>query len=545
MRLGPYSHEEFMEEARKFHGYPAPGLIIGGYMVELAKSHMPNGVLYDALSETTYCLPDAIQLLTPCTVGNGWMRILNLGLYAMSLYDKRTGEGVRVHLDVDKLDAWPAIREWFLKEKPKREQDTDQLQEEIYEAAISILSAQPVTVKPEFLGRRDKGNIVRCALCGEPHPAAFGTVCRSCQGESPYAKGPGLSFAGEPGLKSVPVDEAVGKVALHDMTRIEPGVSKGPAVLAGQTISGGDLCRLQAMGRNSLYVTEDQSVSDDWVHENQAAEAFGRLMPGQGVEREEHIREGKINFRAARPGLLWVDVPRLARFNRVPQVMCASRHTGSVVDKDVRVAASRAIPLYLPREYFLRAQSVLDEGPLFSVLPMRSARIGVLVTGTEVFQGLIEDRFRPVIEQKVRALGCEVVHAIQAPDDADQIRQGVEELLDHGADLVITTAGLSVDPDDVTRKGLLDAGLTDMLYGMPLLPGAMSLAGRVRKGGREAQVLGVPACALFHKTTALDVLLPYVLAEAPLTREFLAELGHGGLCLECKTCTFPKCPFAR
>ena len=145
-----------MEVARKFHGYPAPGLIIGAYMVELAKSHMPGGVLYDAVSETSYCLPDAIQLLTPCTIGNGWMRILNFGLYAMSLYDKRTGEGVRVRLDLDRLDAWPSIRAWYMKTTPKKEQDSDLLQEEIYEAGISILSAQPVTVKAEYVGRPDR-----------------------------------------------------------------------------------------------------------------------------------------------------------------------------------------------------------------------------------------------------------------------------------------------------------------------------------------------------------------------------------------------------
>ena len=179
------------------------------------------------------------------------------------------------------------------------------------------------------------------------------------------------------------------------------------------------------------------------------------------------------------------------------------------------------------------------------MLPLRRAKVGILITGTEVFQGLIEDRFQPVIEQKVTALDCEVTHALKAPDDAERIRLGVEELLDRGADLIVTTAGLSVDPDDVTRKGLLAAGLDDMLYGMPLLPGAMSLVGRIRNGGREARVVGVPACALFHKITAFDVLLPYVLADAPLSREFVAELGHGGLCLECKTCTYPKCTFAK
>lgn len=562
MRIGPYTHEEFMEEARRFHGYPAPGLIIGGYMVELARSHMPHGVLYDAISETAWCLPDAIQMLTPCTAGNGWLRILNLGLYALSLYDKRDGRGVRVRLDADKLDPYPAIRAWFLKTTPKKEQDSDQLQEEIYEAGIAILSAQDIEVKPAYLGRRSKGGIARCALCGEPHPAAFGTLCRSCQGDSPYAKGPGLSFGGAPALRSVPVAEAVGGRALHDMTRIEPGVFKGPAVLAGQIISGGDVCRLQAMGRNSVYL-DNQDQDGRWVHENEAAAAFGARMPGEGVVMDEAIREGKVNFRAARRGLLWVDRPRLARFNRTPDVMCASRRTGAVVDEGGRVAASRAIPLYLSRENFLRACSVLDQGPLFSVLPLRRARVGILVTGTEVFQGLIEDRFQPVIERKVKALDCELVHALKVPDEAARIREGVELLLERGADLIVTTAGLSVDPDDVTRKGLLDAGLVvgpdcgedagagpdagagGALYGMPILPGAMSLAGRIRHGGREAQVMGVPACALFHRITAFDVLLPYVLANAPLSREFLSELGHGGLCLECKSCTYPKCGFAR
>ncbi len=543
MRRGTFTHEEFMEEARKFHGYPAPGLIIGGYMVELARSHMPQGVLYDAVSETTYCLPDAIQMLTPCTAGNGWLRILNLGLYAMSLFDKRDGKGVRVRLDVDKLGPYPAIKTWLLKTTPKKEQDTDQLQEEIYEAGISILTAQPIAVKPEFVQRRDKGAIARCALCGEPHPAAFGKLCRSCQGDSPYLDGPGFSFP-QPLLAAVPVADALGKEALHDMTRIEPGLSKGPAVVAGQVITGGDLCRLQLMGRNNVFTADSAAAmanSPDWLHENKVAEAFAAAMPGQGVLPNEKIKEGKIGFKAALTGLLLVDEERLHAFNRVPQVMCASRHNGSIVQEGSQVAGARAIPLYLSRPDFLRAENVLAAGPLFSVLPLRQAKIGILVTGTEVFQGLIQDRFAPLIEQKAAALGCTIAHSLVAPDDAQAIKNAVAELLAHGADFIITTAGLSVDPDDVTRKGLIDAGLSDMLYGFPMLPGAMSLTGYIG----NAPVLGVPACALFHKTTALDVLLPRLLAGAPITRELVSSLGHGGLCLECKTCTYPKCTFAK
>ena len=225
----------------------------------------------------------------------------------------------------------------------------------------------------------------------------------------------------------------------------------------------------------------------------------------------------------------------------LPDVMCATRHGMSVVRKGARLAGSRAIPLLLARPVFLKALSLLDGGPLFRVRPMRKARVGTLVTGTEVFQGLIQDRFAPIIRQKAENLGCTVVGERVAPDDAPAIGAALAQLLDLGADLIITTAGLSVDPDDVTRKALLDAGLTDLSFGLPVLPGTMTLLGRI--GG--AQVLGVPACALFYKTTALDLMLPRLLANVPMSRADLALLGHGGLCLECKSCDFPKCTFGR
>ena len=155
MSIGSRTHEEFMEEARAFHGYPAPGLIIGGYMVELAKRHIPEGVLYDAISETAHCLPDAVQMLTPCTVGNGWLRVLPFGIYALTLYDKATGEGVRVELDNDKLEPYDAIRSWFLKERPKKEQDSERLQAQIKEAGESILSFRKVRIPLPRLLRRD------------------------------------------------------------------------------------------------------------------------------------------------------------------------------------------------------------------------------------------------------------------------------------------------------------------------------------------------------------------------------------------------------
>jgi formylmethanofuran dehydrogenase subunit E len=264
-------------------------------------------------------------------------------------------------------------------------------------------------------------------------------------------------------------------------------------------------------------------------------------MAGTGVTHTETPKEGKVDFYAERSGLLSLDFEALTRFNLVPDVMCATRQGDSLVEQGRIVAGTRAIPLYLSRENFSRAISALGETPLFEILPLRRAKVGVLVTGTEVFKGLIEDRFEPVIRSKVEALGSAIVGTLIVPDDREAIARGVATLLNKGADLIVTTAGLSVDPEDVTRKGLLDAGLTDMLYGAPILPGAMTLIGRIGL----AQVLGVPACALFHKTTSLDLLLPRLLAGKPITRQSLARMAEGSLCLSCNACTYPKCPFGK
>ncbi|MBU1229218.1 MAG: trehalose-binding protein [Proteobacteria bacterium] len=541
MNIGPYSFEEFKAKAAAFHGYPAPGLLIGGYMVELARRHLPEGTLFDAVVETPKCLPDAVQILTPCTVGNGWVRVLNLGRYALALYDKHTGAGFRVWLDVDRLGPYDEIRSWFLKLKKKADQDTDRLFAQIEAAGDAICSLAPIQMSERARKHASMGRVGLCPICAEAYPASDGAICRGCQGEAPYLAAPPAQL--EPDLTAVPVAQAVGRRALHDMTRIVPGESKGVAFRAGQTLTGGDVCRLQQMGRSNIYLEQD--APQGFVHENEAVVAFARLMAGENVLCDETPREGKINFRAAATGVFVLDRQRLEAFNLVPDVMAASRHHGVLAEAGKGLAGARAIPLYLSAENFRKAQAVLAGGPLFRVAPLQTMRVGVLVTGTEVFQGLIEDRFAPVIREKVERLGSSVVAEAIVPDDAGRIAAAVGDLLAAGADLVITTAGLSVDPDDVTRKGLLAAGLTDMLYGAALLPGAMTLLGRIAGPAGVAKVMGVPACALFHKATSFDILLPRVLAGLEITRQDLAQMAEGGFCLDCRTCTFPKCPFGK
>ena len=549
MNIEQYSFEEFKQLAARFHGYAAPGLLLGGYMVALAKSRLPEGTLFEAISESRKCLPDAVQLLSLCSMGNNWLKVRDLGRYAVTLYDKYNGKGVRVSVSMEKLKAYPEFYAWMMKLKPKKEQDEDRLLAEIEQAGDSVCVVEDVTVDASLLGHKHSAGYAICPICGEGYPIDSGPICRGCQGEDYFHRhGPAEAPASAtPGVRVIPAEEAVGKTLAHDMTRIVPDDFKGPAFTAGHTVSPGDLCRLQQIGRYDVAVL-DESVpagADAPVHENAAAEAFAARMAGSGVTYELPPHEGKIDFVADCSGLLTVDVKKLERFNLVPDVMCASRQDAVLVQKGKKFAGTRAIPLFLDRTNLSTALSVLGSEPLFTVTPLRRARMGVLVTGTEVFNGLIEDKFLPVMTRKAALYGCDIVHSAIVPDDEERIVAEVERMKEKGVDLLVTTGGMSVDPGDVTRPALLKAGLTDMLYGVPVLPGTMAMVGRIETTQGDMQVMGVPACALFFKHTVFDLLLPRLLAGRRITRAELARIGEGGYCLSCAVCTYPKCAFGK
>lgn len=183
MKICSYTFEEFVERVKGFHGFAAPGVVIGGFMVDLAYRNLPQGELFDALCETPKCLPDAIQLLTPCTVGNSWLTVINVGRYAMALYDKSTGEGTRVFVDSSKLATWPELKSWFFKLKPKKEQDSDLLMKEIKEAGSGICSVQCVKVAERFVKRQRRGGFASCPHCHEGYPEEDGPQCLVCHGK--------------------------------------------------------------------------------------------------------------------------------------------------------------------------------------------------------------------------------------------------------------------------------------------------------------------------------------------------------------------------
>ncbi|ADH85256.1 molybdopterin-binding protein [Desulfurivibrio alkaliphilus] len=344
--------------------------------------------------------------------------------------------------------------------------------------------------------------------------------------------------------KTVPVAQAVGMVLPHDITEIRQGEFKGRAFRKGHIIRAEDIEHLKRLGKEHVYILE---LGHDEIHEDEAAQKLAAALAGSGIMSGGEPVEGKIGLCAAHDGLLRVDQEALYRFNLLGEVMCATLHHNTQVKAGQQVAATRLIPLVGKRQVVDEAVALADNQGLGAVRvePLRTAAAGLVITGNEVYHGRIKDAFEPVLREKLAALGSEVIAVRKAPDDAAQIAAAIGDCLAAGADLIVTSGGMSVDPDDVTREGIARAGTREIAYGTPVLPGAMFLVGYLAHQGKEIPVLGLPACGMFHRTTVFDLLLPRILVGEKIDRRALARMGHGGLCLNCKHCLYPVCPFGK
>ena len=344
--------------------------------------------------------------------------------------------------------------------------------------------------------------------------------------------------------KLVKLEDAAGLILAHDITEIRPGEKKGPAFKKGYQVKKEDLEHLARLGKRHLFMLE---IAPDEMHEDEAAHAISQAVAGSGVVPGGPPSEGKIVFKAEFDGLLDINLDALVEFNMVPDMSLSTIHRRSPVRRGQDLGATRAIPLIVGRDLVEEACGVAKKaGGILRVKPFLPLKTGVVVTGNEVFEGLIEDRFADIITAKMQDLGASVLGVRYAPDERDLVCEAILDLLGQGAELIITTAGMSVDPDDVTRLGIADAGGMNLLYGSPVLPGAMFLVGTLLNGEREVPILGVPACALFYKATMLDAVLPRVLAGESFTRRDIAEMSHGGYCRQCPGgCRFPDCGFGR
>jgi len=338
---------------------------------------------------------------------------------------------------------------------------------------------------------------------------------------------------------TIPVDESVGTVLAHDITEIRPGRFKGPAFKKGHVIREEDVPHLKRVGKEHLYALH---LEPGEVHEDDAALRLARVLAGKGVSFDPHPSEGKIQLKAAHRGLLKVDVGALTRINLVPDICCSSRHTHTVVEQGDIIAGLRAIPLIIDEENLQSAEEIASStDDFFSVKPFLTPNTGIVITGNEVFSGLIDDKFAPIIRNKLQAFDCDIIGIAFAPDHRQQIVSEIGKFLQDGAEMIVVAGGMSVDPDDITRVAIADAGAEDVVYGTPVLPGAMFLYGRFG----DIPVLGLPACVLFYRATVLDLILPRVLAGEKITREDLAAMAHGGMCLDCDQCHFPQCSFGK
>jgi hypothetical protein len=345
-----------------------------------------------------------------------------------------------------------------------------------------------------------------------------------------------------PNARCVPLEQAVGLVLAHDITEIVPGAKKGPAFRKGHVVGESDLAHLARLGKRRLYALE---LDDAHLHEDDAVARLVVALCGDGVAPAGPPREGKVDIVATRDGLLELDVDRLVAFNELPDVMCATRHRHTPVRRGEQLAGTRIIPLVAARARIEEACAIAGNG-LIEVRPWQRRQAGLVITGNELAAGLIKDRFQPIVTEKLAALGSAVLGTRIVPDERGVVSAAIRDLITRGADLIIATAGMSVDPDDVTRLAIGDAGGRDLVYGSPVLPGAMLLVGLLDGPGGEVPVIGVPACALYYRTTVFDLVLPRVLAGEQLTRSAIARLAHGGYCTNCTDgCRFPACPFGR
>lgn len=339
-------------------------------------------------------------------------------------------------------------------------------------------------------------------------------------------------------MKLIKTQQAVGHVLCHDMTQIIPGVSKGPRFRKGHVVTQEDIPVLLSMGKENLYVWE---MEPGMLHENDAAERLCALCLGDNMERSE-AKEGKIELTAARDGVFLVDTQRLNAVNSIDDIMIATRRGGGAVHRGDKLCGTRVIPLVIPEEKLQKAEAAAGNTPLLSLLPYKLKKAAVITTGSEVAKGLIEDRFTPVIQQKLAPFGIIMTEHVLVDDEMDHLLQALAEMQRKDVDLILCTGGMSVDPDDNTPGAIRRSGAQIVTYGAPVLPGAMFLLGYYPDG---RPVLGLPGCVMYAAATIFDLVLPRIAAGVRLTKQDFVVLGEGGLCLGCKPCTYPHCTFGR
>ena len=339
-------------------------------------------------------------------------------------------------------------------------------------------------------------------------------------------------------MKLIKTEDAVGHVLCHDMTQIIKDQYKDARFRKGHVVTEEDIPVLLSMGKEHLYVWE---MTPGMVHENDAAERMAALCGKVNMNWSE-VKEGKIELTAACDGLFRVNSEKLIAVNSVEDVMIATRKGNTAVRKGDKLAGTRVIPLIIPEEKLQAAEAAAGDTPLLELLPYTKKTAAIIATGGEVKKGLIQDTFTPVVKDKLAAYGIETLAVTYSGDGVENVADAIAEARKTGADIILCTGGMSVDPDDNTPGGIKASGARIVTYGAPVLPGAMFLLGYYEDG---TVVMGLPGCVMYDGATIFDLALPRIAAGMEMTRADFAAMGEGGLCLGCRPCHWPICPFGK
>lgn len=339
-------------------------------------------------------------------------------------------------------------------------------------------------------------------------------------------------------MKLIRTEEAVGHVLCHDMTQIIKDAYKDARFRKGHVVTAEDIPILLSMGKEHLYVWE---MTPGMVHENDAAERLYALCANEHMDRSE-VKEGKIELRAACDGLFRVRSEALIAVNSIDDIMIATRHGNTAVKRGDKLAGTRVIPLIIEEEKLAAAEQAAGKTPLLELLPYVKKTAAIVATGNEVKKGLIQDTFTPVVKDKLAQYGIQTLSVFYSGDGVEAVAAAIEDARKTGAEIILCTGGMSVDPDDNTPGGIKATGARIVTYGAPVLPGAMFLLGYYEDG---TVICGLPGCVMYAGATIFDLVLPRIAANVEITKKDLVVLGEGGLCLGCKPCHWPNCPFGK
>ena len=338
-------------------------------------------------------------------------------------------------------------------------------------------------------------------------------------------------------MKLIRTEDAVGSVLCHDITQIIPGVVKDAVFRKGHVVTEEDIPVLLSVGKEHLYVWEKE---EGMLHENDAAEILCQVCQNEYMKASE-AKEGKIELTAETDGLLKINREKLNAVNGMGQMVLASRHGNFPVRKGDKIVGMRVVPLVIEEEKMNRVKEICGDEPIFKILPFKEMKAAIVTTGSEVYHGRITDKFTPVVESKLRECGVEVMGNTVCDDNSEMVTDAIRDWIGKGAQMVVCTGGMSVDPDDRTPLAIRNATDEVITYGAPVLPGAMFMLAYAN----DVPVMGLPGCVMYAKRTIFDLVLPRIVAGERLCAEDFSVLGEGGLCLNCEVCTFPNCGFGK